>query len=78
MLTPGNIIAMLDRYAELREMAGRWDALTHAGTPHDTTAYLAARYELPTLEDALLDAGVFKVSAGEVVALVSRKGEADE
>ncbi|MER2506080.1 MAG: hypothetical protein ABTQ24_09310 [Azonexus sp.] len=78
MLTPENIVQMLDRYVELKAQADRLDALTHAGVPHDTSAYLGAVYELPKLEDELIEAGIFRHTAGQVVALVSRKGEGDE
>ena len=49
MLTPENIVQMLDRYVELKAQADRLDALTHAGVPHDTSAYLGAVYELPVV-----------------------------
>ena len=73
MLTEANIVQMLDRYTLLREQAARWDALIHAGVPHDTAAYLGVAYELPALEDALLAAGIYSHTAAQVVALVSLK-----
>ena len=69
------IIAALDRYAELKAQADQLDRLTYTNTPHDVAEYLGARYELPRLEDALLNAGMFRQTAGQVVALVSLKGD---
>ncbi len=75
MLTEANIVQMLDRYASLRAQAARLDLYVATGTPHDIAANVGAAYELPVLEDALLDAGIFRHTAGRVVALAGRKGE---
>lgn len=71
-LTPDNIIASIDRYIELRGKRAELDRLIHTGTPHDTSAYVDAAYELPELEAALLDAGLFKTTTGDVVSWAAR------
>lgn len=72
-LTPDNIVAQLDRYAELRRLAEEVDWYLITGTPHDVAKYLGVSYDLEPLEDALLEAGIFRQSAGEVVTWARRK-----
>lgn len=72
-LTPDNIVAQLDRYAELRKRAEELDWYLITGTPHDVAKYLGVSYDLGPLEDALLEAGIFRQLAGEVVTWARRK-----
>jgi hypothetical protein len=72
-ITPENIIQMLDRYAELQQLNARYDLYAASGTPHDFGESICAEFELKSLEAELLDAGMFKATAGEVVEWARRK-----
>ena len=72
-ITPDNIIAKLDRYAELLQLNARYDLYAASGTPHDFGESICAEFELKTLEAELLDAGMFKTTTGEVVEWARRK-----
>lgn len=72
-LTPENIIANLDYYTELVAKRAELDRMTATGQTHDVAEYVGAVYDLPGLEAALLDAGVFRWSADEVITWARRK-----
>ena len=57
-ITPDNIIAKLDRYAELLQLNAKFDLYAASGTPHDFGESICAEFELKTLEAELLEAGM--------------------
>lgn len=72
-ITPENIVAKLDRYAELLQLNAKYDLYVATGQRHDITASICAEFELKALEAELLDAGMFKTTTGEVVEWARRK-----
>lgn len=72
-LTPDNILSQLDRYVELRKLAEELDWYLITRTPHDIAKYVCVSYDLEPLEDALLEAGIYRHSAGEVITWARRK-----
>ena len=72
-LTPENIVAKLDRYAELVQLNALYDLKVASGTPHDFGESICAEFEMKALEAELLDAGMFKTTTGEVVEWARRK-----
>lgn len=72
-ITPKNVIAKLDRYAELLQLNAKFDLYAASGTPHDFGESICAEFEMKALEAELLDAGMFKATTGEVVDWARRK-----
>lgn len=72
-ITPDNIIAKLDRYVELQQENAKFDLYVAAGQPHDIGASIFAEIQLKALEAELLEAGVFRWSAGEIVEWARRE-----
>lgn len=57
---PGKYAKHLADQAELSRLAS-------AGIPFDVAYFVEARYDIDAIEDLLLDAGMFKVTTGDVV-----------
>ncbi|WP_194266205.1 hypothetical protein [Dechloromonas sp. H13] len=72
-ITPENIIAKLDRYAELVQLNAKYDLYVATGQRYDLGASIHAEMQLKALEAELLDAGMFKTTTGEVVEWARRK-----
>jgi len=72
-ITPDNIIAKLDRYIELQRENAKFDLYVATGQRYDLGASIHAEMQLKALEAELLEAGVFRWSAGEIVELARRK-----
>ena len=72
-ITPDNIIAKLDQYAELLQVNARYDLYVVTGQRYDLGASIHAEMQLERLEAELLDAGMFRWSANEIVEWARRK-----
>ncbi len=72
-ITPDNIIAKLDRYAELLQLNAKFDLYVATGQRYDLGASIHAEIQLERLEAELLEAGMFKSTTGEVVEWARRK-----
>jgi hypothetical protein len=71
-ITP-DIIAKLDRYIELQQENAKFDLYVATGQPHDITASICAEIALKKIETELLEAGLFRWSANEIVDWARRK-----
>ena len=71
-ITQANIVQLLDRYVELQRVNARFDFFVQIGQPHDIAEGFHAWMQLKALEAELLDAGIFRWSAGEIVEWARR------
>lgn len=65
--------ALQAEYARLLADQAELARLTSAGIPHDPGRFVNARYGIDEIEAALLDAGLFKTTTGDVVSWARRK-----
>ena len=72
-LTPDNIIAKLDRYAELLQLNAKFDLYVVTGQRYDLGASIHAEIQLKALESELLEAGMFKTTTSDVIEWARRK-----
>lgn len=71
-LTPENIITELERYVALWHENSIFDLKAGTGQPHDLAAGIHAEMQLKRLEAELLDAGIWRATADEVITWARR------
>lgn len=63
-----DIIALLDKYAELYAENARYDLMVASGQPHDIAASITAEYQLKALETQLFELGINKSATENSIA----------
>ena len=67
-----DIIALLDKYAELYAENARYDLMVAVGQPHDIAANITVEYQFKALEAQLLELGMYKWATENAIAKFTR------
>ncbi len=67
-----DIIALLDKYAELYAENARYDLMVAVGQPHDIAASITIEYQFKALEAQLLELGMYKWATENAIAKFTR------
>ncbi|MDD3381805.1 MAG: hypothetical protein PHD68_11460 [Rugosibacter sp.] len=68
-----DIIALLDKYAELYVENARYDLMVAVGQPHDIAASITIECQFKALEAQLLELGMYKWATENAIAKFTRQ-----